>query len=91
MSARVVDDYEFQQEICRWLEANGIDYKLVPVEATVYEDKLTIDMFERGPGGGIRSDGSGRPLRRAHTFDITTPPPGRVADWVQPACPTCGR
>lgn len=94
-----------RNELCAWLEANGIDPDLVPAEErpTLTEDMqrsfprhadmvLDIRMWERAEHGGMLLNNlRTAPIERMHTVPITVPPPPNVRAWLDSRCPTCRR
>jgi len=90
------DDQSVVEQILTWLEAHGIERRLVPADpcASVADGQLTIQLWASGPSGsGIRVDPM-RPnevIRETVTVPVAVPPPPVVETWLAPKCPMCGR
>lgn len=86
---------EFRREICDWFRANDVDPSLLPAQpkASIHEGLLTFRQRVPGSGDGclMDPDEPGMPLLRTVTVPLRVQPPERVAQWLGPACPTCGR
>jgi hypothetical protein len=85
------DDWDFRQEICAWLTANGIDPGRTPMnpDATIADGQLTLRQKSRRNGHDVVVNGD------VPTETVTVPllvqPPSDIADWLGPKCSKCGR
>jgi hypothetical protein len=93
----------FRQEICAWLDANGLDSRHTPPDArpSIVDGKLTIEQqlvidgalqVDAG-GGGRHPDGLVFEKVKTHTVtvDVKVPPTPAVEYWLMEPCTECGR
>lgn len=82
-----------RDQLVQWLDANGIDAKIVPHDAlmTYADGQLTTDLYVSGPNGGrVWEPSRDEAARTSATYPVTDPPPD-IAWWLRQRCPTCGR
>lgn len=84
------------EQVLAWLEAHGIERRLVPADprASIADGNLTLQLWVSGASGhGVMIDPSqpNEIMRRTVTVPVTVPPPPVVETWLAPHCPTCGR
>jgi hypothetical protein len=85
------DDYDFRQEICAWLTANGIDPARTPMspDATISDGRLTIRQKIQRNGHDVAV--AGEVPTETITVPLLVQPAPDIADWLRPSCPACGR
>lgn len=94
MSMRnIEDDFEFRQEICDWLRANGINPGRTPVwaAASIADGMLTIQQMVQRDGRDVVLPGGFEVMTETITVPVVVAPEGNVAEWLLPRCPTCHR
>jgi hypothetical protein len=84
---------EFRREICAWLRANGVDPARTPMDpyASVADGVLTIRQKVSREGRDVVLPGGLGVLAETITVPVVVAPDARVAEWLLPRCPTCGR
>lgn len=92
---RIRENETYRQAIINWLTANGIDPKLVPIDAraSVADGMLTIPLKVQDENGRDQIDPN-EPFaiaRHTVTVPVVVPPTPDVELWLTPVCPTCGR
>jgi|SRR6185369_9272053 len=87
--------HDLHARLLVWLDANGIDTSLIPMEpAMSYADGKLTTLIRMDPGDGKALLD---PMQEAglitvtRTFDVTEPPDADIAEWLLPKCETCGR
>jgi hypothetical protein len=87
------DDFEFRQEICTWLEANGISPRSTPMnpDASIANGTLTIRQKVQRDGRDVLDSTGYGILSEVVSVPVIVEPSPAVAEWLRPKCPTCGR
>lgn len=81
-----------QAEIVEWLVVNGIDVRSMPAWAipSIDGDQLTYQVWDLDDDGRRIQGPDGDPALITKTDTVTEPSP-RIAEWLKPKCPMCGR
>lgn len=87
------DDFDFRQEICAWLSANGISPALTPMhpDPSIADGQITIRQKVQRDGRDVLIPGAFEVLTETITVPLVVAPEGDVATWVHPPCRMCGR
>jgi hypothetical protein len=85
------DDFDFRQQVCAWLNANGIDPAHTPMEpnASIADGQLTLLQKVQRNGRDVVSGGDA--LKETVTVPLLVEPSPDIAEWLRPRCPNCGR